>query len=103
MPCASARRCGSWRNRPRTRSKAAQHSERAASLGGRAAEGHEGRQRSAPGEVRLLEMVDPLANTLERHAAELVDDRAGGRVDEIFTDRKLHHRAVALGDGDEAG
>src|SRR4051812_30517220 len=61
------------------------------------------RKRSAPGEDRLLEMVDALARVAEQpDLAQLEEDRRGRRVDEVVAQRQLEHRAIALRDRDEA-
>ena len=61
------------------------------------------RERSPPGEDRLLQVIDPLADPPEqRDLAELVEDRARRRVDEVVAERQLQDGPVALRDADEA-
>ena len=56
---------------------------------------------SSPGEDRLLQVVDAFGSPLVRHGPELVEDRSGGRVDQIGADRELDDGPFALGDADE--
>src|SRR3954470_19113270 len=58
--------------------------------------------KSAPGEDRLLEVIDALAGPAEQaHLAQLEEDRRGRRVDEVVAQRQLQDGAVALRDRDE--
>src|SRR5439155_4260906 len=55
-----------------------------------------------PGEHRLLEVGHARAAPVEGDLAQLIQEDCRGRVDVALADRKLDHRAVALGDGEQA-
>jgi hypothetical protein len=56
-----------------------------------------------PGEHRLLELIDGVVAALQTQPAQLQQHRTGRCVDEVVSQRDLHDRAWALGDGDEPG
>src|SRR5947209_5849617 len=61
------------------------------------------RNRSAPGEDRLPDVVHPLVGlTAKRDLSELVENRSGRCMDEVVAQRKLKDRLIALGNGEKA-